>query len=133
MVELTAQAAHFQRRFGADAVTGYTDLLLAVCLQAGLAIVLVWVSQLRELLGYIGFTLGVTAALTVIGLLRLRAIEGPERIPIPGYPWVPWMFVLSTFGASSVMFLRQPLEAGLGLVTILGGLPIYWLLSKRQR
>jgi APA family basic amino acid/polyamine antiporter len=106
---------------------------LAVCLQAGLAIVLVWVSQLRELLGYIGFTLGVTAALTVIGLLRLRAIEGPERIPIPGYPWVPWIFVLSTFGASSVMFLRQPLEAGLGLVTILGGLPIYWLLSKRQR
>jgi len=37
-----------------------------VALQVGLAVLVAWVSGLRELLGYIGFTLGVPA----YGLMR---------------------------------------------------------------
>ena len=48
----------------------------AVALQAALAIVVVWRSGLAELLGYIGFTLGLSAAATVVGLLALRRREG---------------------------------------------------------
>ena len=38
---------------------------VAIWLQAGLAIVVVWVSGLRELLSYLGFTLGLGTAATV--------------------------------------------------------------------
>jgi APA family basic amino acid/polyamine antiporter len=105
----------------------------AVALQVGLAVVVVWVSGLRELLGYIGFTLGLSAAATVAGLIALRRREGGERLPVPGYPWVPLLFVVGTLGAASFMAFREPLQAALGLLTVASGLPIYCLQGLRSR
>lgn len=104
----------------------------AVVLQAGLATLVVWISQLRELLGYIGFTLGLSTILTVIALVSLRWREGPERVPISGYPWIPLVFALATLITSGFMLLREPLEALLGLATITSGIPIYYFLRRRQ-
>ncbi len=56
----------------------------AVALQVGLAVVVVWFSDLAELLSYIGFTLGISAAATVGGLIALRRREGPELLPFAG-------------------------------------------------
>ncbi len=102
----------------------------AVALQAGLAVGLVWVGELRTLLGYIGFTLGLSAAATVAALIRLRVREGPARVPIPGYPWVPAVFVLATLGTAAFMVVRQPSEALMGLATLTLGLPLYGLRAK---
>jgi APA family basic amino acid/polyamine antiporter len=103
----------------------------AVALQVGLSIAVVWISGLAQLLGYIGFTLGVSAALTVAGLFALRLREGRERVPIPGFPWVPGVFVIATLSASVFMAARKPFEAGLGLLTLFVGLPVYWLMRGR--
>ena len=100
--------------------------------QAGLATLVVWISQLRELLGYIGFTLGLSTILTVIALVSLRWREGPERVPISGYPWIPLVFALATLVTSGFMLLREPLEALLGLATVTSGIPIYYFLRRRQ-
>ena len=69
----------------------------AVALQAGLAVGVVWIADLRTLLGYIGFTLSLSAAATVAALIRLRVCEGPRasRSPdIRGYRrcscWPHW-------------------------------------------
>jgi amino acid transporter len=105
----------------------------AVTLQAALAVVVVWTTGLAELLGYLGFTLGLTAAATVAGLLALRRREGAARVPIPGHPWVPFGFVLGTLWAASFMALRRPGEAIVGLVTMASGIPIYWWLRRRPR
>jgi APA family basic amino acid/polyamine antiporter len=102
----------------------------AVALQVGLAVLVAWVSGLRELLGYIGFTLGISAAATVGGLIALRRREGPLRVPVPGYPWVPGLFILTTLAAASFMAARQPLEAGMGLLTVALGIPAYWLMRR---
>jgi APA family basic amino acid/polyamine antiporter len=102
----------------------------AVALQAALAVAVVWVTGLRELLGYIGFTLGISAAATVGGLIRLRLREGPERVPIPGYPWVPGLFVVATLGAATFMAVAEPMQAGLGLLTVAAGIPIYGLMRR---
>jgi APA family basic amino acid/polyamine antiporter len=102
----------------------------AITLQTGLAILVLWASALRTLLGYIGFTLGLSAAATVVGLLALRRREGAERVPIPGHPWVPAIFVTATLATAGFMVARQPFEALLGLLTVGAGLPLYaW--SKR--
>jgi APA family basic amino acid/polyamine antiporter len=102
----------------------------AVALQVGLAVLVAWVSGLRELLGYIGFTLGISAAATIGGLIALRRREGPLRVPVPGYPWVPGLFILTTLAAAVFMAARQPLEAGMGLLTVALGIPAYWLMRR---
>ena len=104
----------------------------AVALQVGLAIVVVWVSDLVQLLGYIGFTLGLSAAATVGGLIALRRREGAERVPVPGYPWVPGLFVIATLTTAGFMVARAPFESTLGLATIALGLPFYWLRRRES-
>lgn len=97
----------------------------AVTLQATLAILVLWSTGLAELLGYIGFTLGISAAATVAGLIALRRREGPLRVPVPGYPLVPLAFISATLAASLFLIWREPLEAATGLATIAAGLPLY--------
>jgi amino acid transporter len=104
----------------------------AVVAQIALALLAVWNSRLVELLGYIGFTLGLSAAATVGGLLRLRRREGAERVPVPGYPWVPAGFIASTLITAAFLTLREPRAAGIGLLTVATGIPAYWLLARRQ-
>ena len=110
----------------------------AVALQAALAIVVVWVTNLRELLGFIGFTLGLSTAATVCALMVLRRREGPDRVPVPGYPWLPAAFVLATLG-SSYFLVHRAFEQGetgnllRGLLVIAAGLPIYWTMRTRVR
>jgi len=103
----------------------------AVGLQAGLAVVVVWVATLAELLSYIGFTLGLSAAATVASLIALRRREGPARLPVPGYPVTPAAFIVVTLAISGFLVAHQPREALLGLLTVASGLPMYWLRPRR--
>jgi APA family basic amino acid/polyamine antiporter len=104
----------------------------AVALQVGLAILVLWNSDLAKLLGYIGFTLGLSAAATVVGLIAIRLREGRERVPIPGYPWIPGLFVAVTLGTSGFMILRQPGEAIAGLLTMAVGALLYFVIPARR-
>jgi hypothetical protein len=105
----------------------------AIAFQAGLAIGVVWISGLRALLSYIGFTLGLSAAATVAAVFVLRRHEGAARLPVAGYPWVPGSFVLVTLGASGFMAVQEPREALLGVLTLVLGVALYWLVRKRGR
>jgi APA family basic amino acid/polyamine antiporter len=104
----------------------------AILLQSVLAIAVVWSTRLQDLLGYIGFTLGLSTSLTVVALVRLRLREGAARVPIPGFPVVPIVFVLGTLGAAGFMAQRKPEEAGYGLLTVAAGLPVYWWMRRRR-
>ena len=104
----------------------------AVVLQLTLALVVVWISGLAQLLGYIGFTLGLSAAATVAALFLVRRREGAATVPIPGYPWVPAFFVIATLGTAGFMMLREPFVAAMGLVTVAAGVPMYWLMRRKS-
>jgi len=105
---------------------------VAVLAQAALAILVVWTSGLAELLGYIGFTLGLSSAATISALVALRRREGADRVPIPGYPWVPLTFIATTLLTSGFMIWRESLQALLGLLTVAAGLPVYaWMRRAR--
>ena len=105
----------------------------AVLLQVALSIFVVWITDLRELLLYIGFTLGLSAAVTVVGLVRLRMREGRERVPVPGYPWVPAVYIGMTLFASIFMAQREPRSAAVGGATLVVGLVLYWVRGVFQR
>lgn len=102
----------------------------AVWFQVALALVALWISTLRDLLGYIGYTLSLSTAVTIIGLFALRRREGAQAVPIPGYPWVPGLFVIATafIGIRSMTLL--PWNTLCGVLTPLSGLLVYWAMRR---
>tara|TARA_R110002096_G_scaffold148372_3_gene309048 strand:- start:2402 stop:3619 length:1218 start_codon:yes stop_codon:yes gene_type:complete len=105
----------------------------AVWFQVALAMVALWISSLRDLLGYIGYTLSLSTAVTIMGLFVLRRREGSKAVPIPGYPWVPAVFVVATvfIGIRSMTLL--PWNTLCGVLTPLSGLFVYVLMKRFGR
>jgi APA family basic amino acid/polyamine antiporter len=102
----------------------------AICFQGGIALILLWTATYEGLLTYIGFTLALSTAATVLGLVRLRRREGAS-LPVPGWPWVPVLFLLSVLATAIFSMARRPNESLLGLATIGVGL-LAWRFSQRN-
>ncbi|MBJ19646.1 MAG: amino acid permease [bacterium] len=97
----------------------------AIALQVGLALAAFFVAELRDLLLYVGFLLGLSAA-TTVACLFLPSIRSSASAPaIPGMPWVPGLFIVATLGAAGLTLLREPLQAGVGLATLAAGALFY--------
>lgn len=72
-------------------------------------------------------------ALAMIGLFLLRRREGAKAVPIPGYPWVPGVFVIATvfIGIRSMTLL--PWNTLCGVLTPLSGLLVYFAMKRFGR
>jgi basic amino acid/polyamine antiporter, APA family len=103
----------------------------AIAFQACIALALLWSAAYEQLLTFIGFTLGLSAAATVLGLIVLRQREG-ARLAVPGWPWVPGLFVLSTLAITGFTIHRRPWESAAGLATLIAGW-LAWRWSRSRR
>ena len=103
----------------------------AIYFQGGIALILLWTATYQSLLTFIGFTLGLSTAATVLGLVRLRRREGPG-LPVPGWPWVPALFLLSVLSTTVFSIVRRPIESLVGLATISVGW-LAWRFRKPPR
>ncbi len=101
---------------------------VAIALQSTLALLLLWTSSFEALLTYIGFTLSVSTAVTVVALLVLRSREG-NGLRIPGYPVVPWLFLLGVVAITVFAMAQRPLEILVGFGSIAAGL-IAWFFNR---
>lgn len=99
----------------------------AIAFQTIIALGLLWSAAYEQLLTFIGFTLGLSAATTVFGLIVLRRREGAALV-IPGWPWVPWVFVLSTLAITGFTVFRRPWESAAGLALLAVG----WLAFRKS-
>jgi APA family basic amino acid/polyamine antiporter len=111
--------------------TGETPLS-SIIMQAALAIGLVWIAGLRELLSYLGFTLGLSAALTVASVFVLVRRRPETRPNLPGYPWAPAGFILFTLLFSMLAAIRNPWEMVAALLTIGSAIIVYLVIGKVQ-
>lgn len=103
---------------------------ISIGFQSLAALGILWTATFEGLLTYIGFTLGLSTAATVFGLIRLKRREG-DTFRVPGWPWVPWIFVASILAVTGATLYQQPIGAWAGLFTMALGL-IAWRLSKRK-
>jgi APA family basic amino acid/polyamine antiporter len=103
----------------------------AILLQAALALTMLWTGSFKGLLTYIGFTLGLCTAAAVVGLIRLRRKAGSE-VNVPGWPFVPVVFVLSVVAVSALTMARKPGESAVGISTLMLGL-LAWRLAYGRR
>ena len=100
----------------------------AIALQCIVALVMLWSATFEWLLTYIGFTLGLSTAATVLGLIRLRLREG-ARLPVPGWPWVPGLFLVGIATITGLSLIGKPRATLTGLATI----AVSWLAWRLQR
>lgn len=119
----------FPRIFSTKSTTPAT----AVWFQVALALVVLWIATLRDLLGYIGYTLSLSTAVTILGLFVLRRREGAAAVPIPGYPWVPGLFVIATVFIGMQSMLLLPWNTLFGVLTPLSGLLVYFVMKRCQQ
>ena len=97
----------------------------AIFFQLAVALAMLWSATYEKLLTYIGVTLSVSTAATVVGLMRLRRREGPT-LKVPGWPWVPGLFVASVVWMVAFTVWRRPLESAMGLATLGLGWVVWW-------
>lgn len=103
----------------------------AMALQAVIALLLVWTTAYDQLLTFIGFTLGLSAAATVLGLIRLRYRLG-SQVRVPGWPFVPVFFVLATLCISAFSIHRRPQASLAGIGFLTAGWFAWWLRFRRS-
>ncbi len=103
--------------------------IAAILSQAGVAIFLILTSAFESVLVYVGFTLSVLTTLTVIGLLRIRQVEGKNREGYSTwfYPITPLIFLALSLWMLLYSLVNRPVQSLLGLGTVLSGLVVYLL------
>lgn len=103
----------------------------AIVFQLVIALAMLWTATYQSLLSFIGFTLSLSTAATVCGLMVERVRRGPA-LEIPGWPWVPLVFVAAVLGMTTLSVARAPLPSLAG-VAVLGLGWILWRLGKKAR
>ena len=103
---------------------------VALLAQTVVGIAALWMAAFASLLTYVGFTLGLVFAATVLGLVWQRHKQGPA-LKIPGWPWVPTLFLVFVLGSTAFTVAERPRESLVGLATLAIGLPAYWLQKRK--
>ena len=87
-----------------------------------------------NLLDYVVFAALLFYALTIGGIFLLRWKRPHAERPYKafGYPVLPLLYIVAATGIMVVLLLYQTQTAGLGMVIVLLGVPVYWLWSRRQ-
>jgi APA family basic amino acid/polyamine antiporter len=100
-----------------------------VILQMALALLLILSGNLRDLLGYLGLTLSLCAAVSVLCLFRKgrqESIQGWQVVP-------PLLFCGATLGVAILLVWRDPGQALGTIITIAAGAVAYFFLGASQR
>ena len=105
----------------------------AVLFQATLAVLIALTSSFTALLIYIGFTLNIFAALTVLSLFRLRRSGRSIHRICVGYPIPPLIFTIFALWITVWSIQSQPLSTLTGIATLGLGYLAYLFSSKRAK
>jgi APA family basic amino acid/polyamine antiporter len=103
----------------------------AIAVQLAIALALLWTATFEDLLTYIGFTLMLSTAATVLGLIVLRRKQGPSLV-VPGWPWVPALFLAGVVAIASFSIAQRPVPS-LAVLIVLGIGWIAWRIQHRRR
>ncbi len=125
-----ARAGHFPAIAGR--VTPQGAPAIATAMQVAWALVLLWTASFEVILLYAGVGLAIFSMLSVaaVFVLRVRRPDLHRPFQMPGYPFVPAMYLLGTGLLTAAVCIERPVVAAVSIATILGGIPVYWLWNR---
>ncbi|HEV7776153.1 MAG TPA: amino acid permease [Luteibacter sp.] len=97
------------------------------------AIVLTLSGSFGALLDYttVGEWLSHAAGIATIFWYRRKLADEPSPYRVPFYPWLPMLFVVTVLGVIIATAISEPANAGMSLVIIACGVPVYWFWRRR--
>ncbi len=105
----------------------------ALIVQGCWAVLLVLLGTYEQLFTYVIFAGWVFYALTgyAVIILRRKCPDLPRPYRVPGYPWVPITFVLTSAWFIVNTLMEKPRESGWGVLIVALGVPVYLLWKRR--
>lgn len=103
----------------------------SILLQCLIAIVLVLSGTFEQVLTYMGFALGIFPVLTVMGIWKLRR-NNPQALRIKGFPVPQIIYIAAGIMILVLSFLERPLESSIALLTVIIGIPVYFIFKKSK-
>jgi APA family basic amino acid/polyamine antiporter len=106
----------------------------AIVLQAAWASILAATGTFAQLFTFVmivSILFWIAAAGAVIVLRRKRP-DLPRPYRVPGYPWVPAVFMAASAGILVSSFVETPIESLAGMVLTALGIPVYHLWRRRR-
>ena len=106
----------------------------AIVFQVLLALMAFFIGELRDLLLYVGFLLGLSSSATVACLFFDWGDDAAGSRPGLRHPWVPVVFVAATLGSVAFMIVSEPGQAAAGVLTLgVGGAVYGWTTRSARR
>jgi APA family basic amino acid/polyamine antiporter len=104
----------------------------AIALQGVWAAVLVLTGTYRELVSRVIYTEWIFFGLLALGVIAMRRrADYAPRWRMPGVPAIPILFALFSFAIVVNEIRTNPINATIGLLLVLVGLPVYWIWLRR--
>lgn len=101
----------------------------SILLQCIIAVILVLSGTFEQVLTYMGFALGIFPILTILGVWRLRK-NNPGAMRIMGFPVTQIIYVTAGIIILLLSFLERPKESSVALLTVVVGIPFYFIFKK---
>jgi APA family basic amino acid/polyamine antiporter len=107
----------------------------SIIVQGILAVMMVIIGSLEQLLVYLGFALWIFPWLAVAGVFiaRRRKIGEDTAVKLWGYPFVPLFFLISSIALMTIAYVNRPLESTAAVLTVVFGIPCYFLWVRGAR
>lgn len=103
----------------------------SIVLQCLIAVILALSGTFEQVLTYMGFALGIFPILTVIGVIKLRK-DNPSALRLAGYPYTQILYVTTGVLILVLSFLERPTESAIASLTVLVGIPAYYIFKKKS-
>ncbi len=102
---------------------------IATALQLAVTLVLLWTGTVESLILYAGVGLSIFSmlAMSSIFVLRWKQPDLPRPFRTPGYPVTPAVYLVLTGMMTWAAFRMRPKESMYALLSILAGVPFYYL------
>lgn len=103
----------------------------SILLQCLIAVILALSGTFEQVLTYMGFALGIFPILTIIGVWRLRKTN-PEAVRFKGFPVTQIIYIVTGVLILGLSFLERPGESSIAILTVLIGIPAYFIFKRRS-
>ena len=110
----------------------YRTPAAAIVVQSAWAIALALTGTYGDLLDTVVFADWIFFGLTVAGLFVLRTdVAGDDGYRMPGYPWLPALFVVVAGAVVVSVVLAAPARSAVGATLLLAGVPVFYWFRRR--
>jgi len=108
--------------------------VIATLLQVVWALLLLWLGTFEKILIYASVGLALFSMLSVSTVIVLRHTRPELHRPfrVPAYPLAPAIFLIGTALLTIAAFIERPWPSGYSLLTILAGVPAYYLIRWQR-